>query len=370
MRLATYNVENLFTRARALNLATWAEGAGILEAYSEVSRIFEHDSYSEADQARILELLAVLGLDRKDEGRFAILRKNRGELLKRSMIGGTKLVARGRADWIGWVELRTEIVNEQATRNTAQVVRDLGADVLAVCEAEGRSALLQFSRGLVPQVGGEPYEHVMLIDGNDERGIDVGILSRPEYPIVWMRSHVDDKADGGSLVFSRDCAEYLVWTPSGQRLWMLVNHFKSKGYGKQEASDRRRMLQASTVRDIYQRLRAEGETLIAVCGDLNDMPGSDPLGPLLAGTDLKDVSESPAFTSDGRAGTYGEGGARDKLDYLLASPELFARIRSAGVWRKGVWGGKSGTLWEIYPEMTRPEHAASDHAALWCDVEV
>ena len=30
MRIATYNVENLFTRAKALNLDTWAEGKSIL----------------------------------------------------------------------------------------------------------------------------------------------------------------------------------------------------------------------------------------------------------------------------------------------------------------------------------------------------
>jgi endonuclease/exonuclease/phosphatase family metal-dependent hydrolase len=370
MRLAAYNVENLFTRARALNLATWADGRAILEAYTDVNKLFEKDVYTDADKTLIVQLLARLGLDKKDEGRFAILRKNRGELLKRSVVGGPGIVAQGRADWVGWVELKTELVDEQATRNTAQVVRDVGADVLAVCEAEGRSALLQFSNVLVPQVGGERYEHVMLIDGNDERGIDVGLMTSSEYPIVWMRSHVDDKSERGGLVFSRDCAEYLVWTPSGQRVWMLVNHFKSKGYGAQEASDARRRQQAQAVRDIYRRLRAEGETMIAVAGDLNDHPGSAPLDPLLAETDLVDVSQSPAYQDDGHPGTYQNGTARDKIDYLLASPELFGRIKAAGVWRKGVWGGKNGTRWPIYAEMQREEHGASDHAAIWCDVEV
>jgi len=28
--------------------------------------------------------------------------------------------------------------------------------------------------------------------------------------------------------------------------------------------------------------------------------------------------------------------------------------------RKGVWGGKNGTLWEIYPEMTAPVGSCGD----------
>ena len=370
MRLATYNVENLFSRARALNLATPEAGRGILDAYSEINKLFESEVYSDADKARILQLLTALGLEKKDESHFAFLRKTRGDLIKRSVVGGTRIVATGRADWVGWVELRTEVIDEHATRNTAQVVRDIGADVLAVCEAEGRSELMQFNHVLLPQVGAETYEHVMLIDGNDERGIDVGLLTKPEYPIVWMRSHVDDKNDHGGLIFSRDCAEYLVWTPSGQRLWMLINHFKSKGYGGQEASNARRQAQAARVRDIYNRLRAEGESLIAVVGDLNDSPDSPPLQPLLSETDLKDVSQLQAFDDGGHPGTYHNGTAREKIDYILLSPGLSERVKTGGVWRKGVWGGKNGTRWEIYPEMRKPEHAASDHAAVWCDVDV
>jgi endonuclease/exonuclease/phosphatase family metal-dependent hydrolase len=368
MRLATYNVENLFTRVRALNSDAHAVRRDLLEAYSSLTGLLEQDQYSEEDKERILALLAKLGLERKNESHYAILRENRKRLLKRGAIGKPKVVASGRGDWLGWVELATELVDETATRNTAQVVRDVGADVLAVCEAEGRAALMQFSNVLVPKVGGERYEHVMLIDGNDERGIDVGILSKREYPIVWMRSHVDDKDAHGGLIFSRDCAEYLVWTPSGERLWVLVNHFKSKGYGRKDASDARRHLQAVTVRDIYKRLRSEGENLIAVVGDLNDFPGSTPLAPLLGDTDLKDVSQHQAFANDGHIGTYANATSSEKIDYLLLSPALFERVRAAGVWRRGVWGGRNGTLWDIYPEMLREEHAASDHAAVWCDL--
>jgi hypothetical protein len=70
---------------------------------------------------------------------------------------------------------------------------------------------------------------------------------------------------------------------------------------------------------------------------------------------------------DGRPGTYANGTASNKLDYLLLSPALFARVTAGGVFRKGVWGGVHGTLFPHYDEMTQASHAASDHAAVWAD---
>lgn len=368
MRLATYNVENLFTRARALNLDTWTEGKLILEAYAEMNGLLEEAVYTDAAKARMLELMKRLGIDRRNESKFAELRENRGRLVKRQLAGGPQIVAEGRGSWVGWVELRTEIINETATRNTAQVVRDVAADVLGIVECEGRSALMQFSYGLLPGVEAKPYDQVMLIDGNDERGIDVGLMARGGYRIGWMRSHVDDVSSHGGRIFSRDCPEFAVWTPSGEQIWVLVNHFKSKGYGTQDASNAKRWLQAEAVRRIYERLKAEGAGLVVVMGDLNDTPGSETLAPLLAETDLKDVATHPAFDDGGRPGTHGNCTAHEKLDYVLLSPKLFERMQGGGIWRRGVWGGKSGNLWEVYPEMQSSYHAASDHAAVWCEL--
>jgi len=370
MRLATYNVENLFTRARVLNLATWGDGRPVLEAYAEINGLFEEAEYTEDIKNRILVLLQKLGLDKRNEARFATLRENRGRLIKRTVVGAPKIVANGRTDWIGNVELRTEVVDEVATQNTARVVRDIDADVIGIIECEGRSALMEFSYGLLPGVKGRAYDQVMLIDGNDDRGIDVGLMARGAYRIGWMRSHVDDVSSQGGRIFSRDCPEFAIWTPSGETVWVLVNHFKSKGYGAQKDSDAKRWLQAEAVRRIYERLKAEGASLIAVMGDLNDTPERDMLAPLLRECDLRDVATHPAFDDGGRPGTHGNCTARERLDYVLLSPALFDRMQRGGIWRRGVWGGTHGNLWEIYPEMTTAHHAASDHAAVWCELAV
>jgi endonuclease/exonuclease/phosphatase family metal-dependent hydrolase len=124
------------------------------------------------------------------------------------------------------------------------------------------------------------------------------------------------------------------------------------------------------VREIYGKRRAKHEA-VAVVGDLNDSPDRDPLAPLIGqGSDLRDISRHPSFQRDGRPGTHGNGTAGSKIDYILLSPVLFDKVTSGGVFRKGVWGGKNGTLWPIFPEMTAPEHAASDHAALWAEIDL
>ena len=371
MRIASYNVENLFQRAKALNLDTWEEGRPILEAHAELNALFSQANYTDLRKQRMLELLEQLGLTRSDEGPYVRLRKIRGRLLRRPRAGGAEVVADGRADWIGWVELKTETVDELAMQHTAMVIRDVGADILGVVEADSRPTLQMFSAALLTDVGATPYEQVLLVDGNDARGIDVGLMVRPTYPVTHIRTHIFDTDDRG-VIFSRDCCEYLLSTPSDAPLAVLVNHFKSKGYG--DASDpigaKKRARQAHRVAEIYARLQAEGIERVVVLGDLNDSPGSAALRPLLADTDLSDISAHPDFDPGERLGTFGSGNLADKIDYVLLSPALFARVRAGGVFRKGVWrGNRTKNKWEIYQTLTEEVHAASDHAAIWAELE-
>ena len=370
MRIAAFNVENLFERAKALNQSTWAEGRQSLEDHAEINRLLGKATYSADDKKRIAELLKALGLEKSDDGHsFARLRQNRGKLVKRPRRGPIEIMADGRGDWVGWVELKTEPVSELASQHTAMVIQQVDADVLGVVEAEDRVALKRFSELLLRSIGAKPYAHVMVIDGNDDRGIDVGIMTKAGFDIVEIRSHVDDD-DGQGQVFSRDCPEFVVTTASGERLVVLVNHFKSKGFGPAAASNKRRLRQATRVKAIYEQLRADGERHVVVMGDLNDTPDSAPLAPLLKTTDLKDVTEHPSFLSDGRPGTFGNGTKSAKIDYLLLSPELFANVTHGEFFRRGVWGGVHGTLFPHFPTMTKAIHAASDHAAVVADVNL
>jgi endonuclease/exonuclease/phosphatase family metal-dependent hydrolase len=279
-----------------------------------------------------------------------------------------EVIANGRGDWIGWVDLKIEEVNEVATRATAHVFKDVDADVIAVVEVESRPTLVRFSEGLLPSAGAQSYDHTMLIDGNDDRGIDVGIMTRKGYELASIESHVDD-ADALGLIFSRDCAGYTVSTPKGSSITLLVNHLKSKGFGSQAANDAKRLRQATRVKAIYEALIASGQKFVAVVGDFNDTPDSGPLAPLIKTTDLRDISTHANFDDGGRPGTFANGTASEKIDYILLSPNLFAATKGGGVFRKGVWGGKNGTLFPHYDEITKAEEAASDHAAIWAEID-
>lgn len=119
--------------------------------------------------------------------RWAWLRANRGAFDIEREQTGIEIVANNRSDWIGWLELATETIGETTVEMTARVIDDVAADVLCVVEAENRPSLERFSEERLF----EPYEHVMLIDGNDTRGIDVGIMAKAGVEITCMRSNVD-----------------------------------------------------------------------------------------------------------------------------------------------------------------------------------
>lgn len=383
MKIASFNVENMFRRAVVLNQENWKDGKPILEAYSGLTELLQQPVYSDPDKGRILDLLENLGLlsfegkgsakkaKFAEDNKWVWLRRSRGQLVSVHRDGTIEVVANGRGDWIGWLELKREEVNEQATRNTAAVIADMDPDILAVVEAEDRPALVRFNENVLKLDQGldKSFAHIMLIDGNDERGIDVGLLAKKDFPVDSMRSHVDDPGPGGEPVFSRDCPEY-EFEVGGERLLLMVNHFKSKGFGKASTSNARREAQAKQVAAIYNERIKEGWKNIVVLGDLNDTPDSGPLAPLLTKTDLKDASLANGWVWGEREGTF-KGGKKEKIDYLLLSPALFAKVKAGGVDRKGLWhGDRTQNPWELLPSLTKEEEAASDHAAIWVDVEM
>lgn len=111
-----------------------------------------------------------------------------------------------------------------------------------------------------------------------------------------------------------------------------------------------------------------------VVGDFNDTPDSTPLRGLLDDTDLTDFVHVAQFDdgspTDNRPGTFGNGTAANKIDYLLLSPSLFERATRAEIFRKGVWGGVNGTLFPHFDTITDKNQAGSDHAAVVADLDI
>jgi hypothetical protein len=157
MRLAAFNLENLFDRAKAMNFEDWKQGKPILAKFAKLNALLGEFSYSAAAKREMIKLMIELGLEKSDEGPFVILRRNRGGLLKRPRDGGIEIIADARADWVGSLELRDEPIDENSMRNTARVLSDLKADVIGVIEVESRPALRDFNRLIIPAVNGTPF---------------------------------------------------------------------------------------------------------------------------------------------------------------------------------------------------------------------
>lgn len=371
MRLTTFNVENMFERAKAMGLDTWANGKPVLEDFKRLNELIQEPIYSDQIKSELLDVMKRhKGLLTRGLSKFIRLRGIRGDLLKTPKDKPVEIAANGRGDWIGWFELEREPVKETATKNTARIIGLLDTDVLCVVEAENRITLKRFNEDVLPKVNVAPFDHIMLIDGNDDRGIDVGIMTKQGYRIVRMLSHVDDK-DGEGVIFSRDCAEYEINTVQGNTLLLLVNHFKSKGYGKPAESAARRHRQAKRARAIYEERVKSGYDYIAVVGDLNSSPNEPPMDPLIReGSTLTDIMLHAKFEGDGRPGTHGSGTKSSKFDYILMSPELSAKVINGKIERRGVWGGKNGTLFPHLETIKVETDAASDHAALLVELDI
>jgi endonuclease/exonuclease/phosphatase family metal-dependent hydrolase len=384
VRFATFNLENLFARPKVFNLETWSEGEPILRAYAEFNSLIERVNYTEANKARMVELLLELEVYRLDNGvvrrnrptdpKWAWLRANRGSFDVEHEDTGIEIVANTRFDWTGWLELAKEPIDEVTTNMTAQVLLDVNADVQGVVEVEDRPSLSRFNQDLL----GGHFEHVMLIDGNDTRGIDVGIMTRNGVEIVSMQSNVDvpDEGAPGERLFSRDCAEYLLRLPNKRKVRVLLNHFKSQSGG----GGPKRARQAQGLRDIVDALLKSGEKNLIVMGDLNEGPDgqgnpSQHFAPLYApSSPLVDVFSLPTFDPGTKPGTFQSCSTTNRIDYIFVSKNLAPKIVGGGVERHGLWGAPTNknppSAWEIYPTITESSQAASDHAAVFVDINI
>jgi endonuclease/exonuclease/phosphatase family metal-dependent hydrolase len=381
VRIASFNVENLFARPNAFRTTDLSVAEPILAAYAEVNELIKQPVYSDADKTKIRGLLVTLdiytvnshGAIRRKEvvhPKWAWLRKNRGSFDRepQDVTKSVEILATGRDDWIGWIELATEPTNEVGTRITARVIQEIDADIIGVVEAEHRPSMVRFNAELLEKL----YGHVMLIDGNDERGIDVALMARDGFSIDSICSNVDLTDDDGP-VFSRDCPQYEVRTPSGAVVHVLVNHFKSHSGGGGERRER----QAIAVRKIVDGLVAAGKHVV-VLGDLNEGPteegGHAPHLSALYDDDspLVECYSLPGFDVGPRPGSFDSCGLRNRLDYIFISKSLETAFRGGALFRKGLWGDRvtRPTLWETYPEITRSVEQASDHAAVFVELDI
>lgn len=192
----------------------------------------------------------------------------------------------------------------------------------------------------------------VLLQGPDGRGINVGLMYDRDRVTVLESEQLqgcttlspdtggpgvpcDTDGDGttdGNLLFSRPpLLVRLVVSPAGGEgtgdvLWVIVAHFKSKRGGV-EVTEPRRVEQARFLAGMVNELLAETPgARVIVLGDLNDFPGSAPINTLTTEAPLENLWEQ---VTEAERYSFIFNGLAEVLDHVLITPALapnFQRI--------------------------------------------
>ncbi len=252
-----------------------------------------------------------------------------------------------------WQKLSSATVANKSLAKTwwlADSLKVLDADVICLNEVGGLESLSNFA-----QIFLEDRYVPFLIEGNSDRGIDVGYLVRRQFPFsVEIRTHKDrpiqflypheqNKTPArSSHYFSRDCAELRILDGDKKtRAIFLLVHLKSKldPDGIDPQGRKRREAELKTLVQIYNEVRAEFSppVPVLVAGDFNGCASrqrpNEEFAALLT-TDLESVidilglplDEHPTqlqFQRNG--GCYGL-----QIDFIFVSPELKQNLSSEG----------------------------------------
>lgn len=379
LRIATYNVENLFRRAAILNLRDSDRVDELLDKVRQLQKLLGHDEYTAELKDGVFEFThqLLLYVDiRKDAGSLGDWKKEDERTGFRINKG-----CKGRGDWIGEIVFKAKEFSDQQRKNTGKVIKALDADILCAVEVEGMDVLRAFNGQVL--AGAKKFKQYVMIDSpNDPRGIDVACLTK--HRIAGVRTHVFDEGLEFNPVFSRDCLEVAVEVQGLDRpVFVLCNHFKSQS-GKTDAdrakSAAKRKDQARTVKKILKAYDLSRDYVV-VLGDLNE-DTSNTFKSLAALHDIEDLHPvvDPALPLAERYTYHFEGGKKgerlNQLDYIFLSAPLHQATTSYGFERRGIFEidkitAKEGATYVApFPEVDSWDVGASDHAGLWVEMEL
>jgi len=377
-RLATFNVENLFSRPEF----TDHEGGedGLVGVYR----------FEDAAEGRIARRIneAVTSDDKRQLTALALMQ--------------------ARADIVCLQEVddreALEIFYGRYMKRLIEV--EVAAQKRAVRDAALRAGRIPAPDDLYAVDRANYFDWRILVEGNDGRGIDVALLSRRPVGVrthahrtfaemdVWSQelAGMREKVDGrdrrlspSDRVFRRDCLE-VDFEVGGRPMTVFVCHFKSMAGNRDQTRPLRRA-EALAVRKIIEQRFGAGAAGAnwAICGDLNDyreidgLPIVDDYGKLVpSGLDplLQDdfaVNIMRRRPADDRWTTYH--GAEDQyaqLDYILLSPALAAANPDAvpDIVRGGQPFRSSRHQGPRFPRVGWDRPKASDHCPVVVELTV
>jgi endonuclease/exonuclease/phosphatase family metal-dependent hydrolase len=201
----------------------------------------------------------------------------------------------------------------------AKTIRHLNADVVALEEVENRGYLERFLEVFLPDLG---YEHVVEFDGNDDRGINVALISRIPVGEVRSNRHVEFPGpDGKPMRFARDVLNVTLQPSPTQSIQIWIVHLLSNFQGRDYA-ERYRVAEAREIRELLdEELDSDANARIVVAGDFNDTWGSETLRTVI-GTGSTALWSTSLDCHESSPITYNQKPYLSMIDFILCSPAM------------------------------------------------
>jgi endonuclease/exonuclease/phosphatase family metal-dependent hydrolase len=233
--------------------------------------------------------------------------------------------------------------DHEKCRSLATAILEIDADVMALSEVGGEESLASFTERYL-----EDTYHHSLIQGNSDRGIELGFLIKKGLPYTFEHlTHrnseipLDYKTKDPMLqapwFMSRDIAELRILKDGEEKLIVLNVHLKSRldVEGLDNESTMRRRAEVELLVDSFHAIdkKFEHKVPIIITGDFNGYarPGGHPeFERIHSDTNLVDVLEVMKLPQDQRASHVYFDRLKtpimDQLDYLFIPPTFHSKV--------------------------------------------
>ena len=210
----------------------------------------------------------------------------------------------------------TQEIYNLKLKNCAEVLSDLNADIVGICEVENRFMMEELNKAY----SSRDYS-IIHYDSPDRRGIDCALFYDTEKFKVLESKPIKNVLSTGTA--TRDIL-YVKGKYQDEVLHLFVNHWPSSYGGKAQAMPKRADTSKLLEQKVLEILRRNPQAEILILGDLNEEPTEENVQNLMTIDEIKTqegqlVNLMIPFISQKGIGTYVYRGKDNFLDQMLVS---------------------------------------------------
>ena len=270
---------------------------------------------------------------------------------------------------------------EEFIRQRTKIIaalKAINADIVGLVEVENNAAAVADLVSGLNQAT-QPGKYAAILEpapGTDL--IKVALIYQPGRvsTVGAAQNYQTSTAEYAPLFERPPLSQTFILLSNGQRLTVVLNHFKSKSCGSASGPDAdlgqgcwnaKRTQQAQALLTFANSLRASGgDADVLVIGDLNSYGEEDPVQALVRGGLWSEAAgriglvDRYSYTFDGLAGY---------LDHALATPSLHAQVIGAAFWH--INADEPQALDYHNPDLSQPDaYRSSDHDPLVVEMKL